>query len=61
MHHENIIYCGLKDVSAEFEVQDARSGSAEGSQKDKPEGDNPQGGVSDPALYPNLNQARGGA
>ena len=59
--HESLIYRGLKDVSAEFKVQDARSGSAEGSQKDKPEGDNPQGGVSDPALYPNLNQARGGA
>ena len=59
--HGSLIYRGLKNVSAEFEVQDARSGSAEGSQKDKPEGDNPQGGVSDPALYPNLNQVRGGA
>lgn len=57
--YESMIYRGLQNVSAEFKVQDARSGSAEGSQKDKPEGDTPKDGVSDAVL--DLNKARGGA
>ncbi len=62
--YESMFYRGLQYVRAEFEVQDARSGSAEGSQKDepegdKPEGDTPEGGVSNAVL--DLNKARGGA
>ena len=57
--YKSMIYRGLQNVSAEFKVQDARSGSAEGSQKDKPEGDTPKDGVSDAVL--DLNKARRGA
>ena len=54
--YKSMFYRGLKHVSEAFKVQDPRSGSAEGSQKDKPEGDTPKDAVSDAVL--GLNEAR---